>query len=162
MGFTFQSGGFTSLIQRVQAASQYIPAMMEASMKDTADNTVSLLHDNAPFDPAPDNGQIPGEEGHLRDSFYADPIQAGGAHVTALVRTNEPIKFGYVVNGTDTPIVPVEKQALWWPDAPHPMPWVHGQAGNDFVGRLVDLVGEAGVQSLEIGLQQIVVILEGG
>jgi hypothetical protein len=42
-----------------------------------------------------------------------------------------------VTQGTDTPILPVVKRALWWPDAEHPVASVRGQAANPFQEKAV-------------------------
>lgn len=119
-----------ALLQEIQTAMEETVGLTCEAIADVA--VENLIHE-APFDEAENNMTPPGEEGHLNESFYAtSAIYTGNAKATTIVKTDEPIKFSYVTEGTDTPILPRTKKAMWWPDAPHPMYAVSGQEPNPF------------------------------
>lgn len=124
------------LIQQLEDAVVQFDALTVDACNEIADNAVTILAKNAPYDPAEDNGTIPGEEGHLNESFVAiQAISTGEGQAETFVETTEPIKLSYVSEGTleQAPIVPISKQALNWPDAEHPVASVAGQDPNPFV-----------------------------
>lgn len=135
MSYNVNVRGLLQLQNRLEKAQSQIPRATLKGLDVLAKaGTFSLLV-SAPYDPAPDNGVIPGEEGHLRNSFYALPsVSTGLASGLAEVGTHEPIKFQYVTQGTlyATPIRPIRAKALWWPSLSHPVPFVRGQAPNPF------------------------------
>lgn len=139
MGFSIDYSSLLAYKARIEAAIMDAPIYASVAADAVAEKLVEQLQEDAPFDGAANNGVLPNEEGHLRDSFGmndADP----GEQATAEVWTNEPIKFGYVTQGTASPIFPVEKMVMWWPDAMHPTPWVSGQAANPFHEKSKDYV----------------------
>lgn len=148
MPFTGTFSGNAALIARLEQALQLIAPGMAQGVQAAADDAVQLTHDACPVDLEEDNGVIPGEEGHLADSFMADPVQESAAGASTTVRTQEPIKYSYVTQGTldKEPILPVTKMALWWPGAPHPVGHVHGQAANDFAAGVPDEVASKGYE----------------
>lgn len=148
MPFTATFNGLQDLIIRLESARTLIAPGMVQGIQAAADDTVLLTHDACPVDLEADNGVIPGEEGHLAESFSADPVIETSVGATTQVRTSEPIKYSYVTQGTldKEPILPVTKQALWWPGAPHPLPSVHGQAANDFATGVPDEVASKGYE----------------
>jgi hypothetical protein len=113
-----------------------------------ANMAVETISKKAPFDEEENNDVIPGEEGHLNESFYAiQAIATGDGQATTSVNTNEPIKFEYVTEGTmdKSPIRPVVKKALFWPALEHPVASVKGQEPDEFFNEAYDeIVNEAG------------------
>jgi hypothetical protein len=134
MPYTLDTSGLQALIQRLKQAQQTLPAVVFAGVQLVADETLAALVEATPYDPAPDNGVIPGEEAHLRDSYQLTPVELQAVQAECDLRTTEPIKFGYVTQGTldVAPIYPVVKRGLWWPQLRHPVPQVAGQAPHPF------------------------------
>lgn len=130
--FSVNQTGLLAMKQRIQNVIEVMPTLLEQAVYDVADEAVVILHDECPYDGELDNGQIPGEEGHLNDSFFIEDVNYG--IVTAVqIMTSEKLKLTYVTGGTDSPIIPVSQHALWWPALSHPVAQVQGQAANDFV-----------------------------
>lgn len=148
MPFSGTFSGLQALQARVRDAQVLIGPLVARGINSAAQDAVQLVHDACPVDTDEDNVQIPGEEGHLADSFFADPVQETSVGATTTVRTREPIKFSYVTLGTldKEPITPRTKLALWWPSAPHPLASVHGQKANDFASPVADVVANRGYQ----------------
>lgn len=123
-----------SIIQNIEDAIALFDGATIDACTEIADKAVEIIAKNAPYDEEPNNDVIPGEEGHLNESFYAlEGISTGNGEAEAAVKTMEPIKLQYVTEGTDTPITPIIKQAMWWPTAEHPVALVSGQEPNPFV-----------------------------
>jgi hypothetical protein len=118
-------------IARIEAAIEAAPETCARIANEGGDLLALALGVNAPFDGAANNGVLPNEAGHLNQSFGYNEATPGESCV-AEVWTNEPIKYQYVTQGTATPILPVQKMALWWPDAAHPVAFVRGQEANPF------------------------------
>lgn len=148
--FTFKPGDIGAIQARLTVGRDLLGVSLGLGIIDVGEETVRMLQTVTPVDPAPDNGTIPGEEGHLIDSYTVDPVQQSGPSAYTFVRTSEPIKFSYVTQGTEdkAPIVPITAKALWWPDAVHPYASVSGQAANDFVSPLVDQINIVGAEIL--------------
>ncbi len=140
MSFTTDTSGLAAFIAKVKLAATMVDPAMDEALDKIAEEGVLLLQEAAPYDPAENNGVIPGEEGHLRDSFDVVPADSGEAQII----THEPIKFSYVTQGTETPITPTIKQALWWPELEHPVAWVRGQDPNPFHEEVVDELKQVG------------------
>lgn len=131
MDFSIDTSALDTWIARIEAAIEAAPEACAKMANEGGELMTLALGVNAPFDGAPNNGVIPNEAGHLNESFGYNEA-APGLSCTAEVYTGEPIKYQYVTQGTDTPILPVIKRALWWPDAEHPVASVRGQAANPF------------------------------
>ena len=134
MGFSIDISAIQAWRQRIVEARDTAAEFCAQATNDVALALVEVLQHDAPFDPAENNAMIPGEEEHLNVSFGMNEAPVA-LSATAEVWTNEPIKFKYVTEGTVGPILPVEKQALWWPGAGHPVAWVSGQQANPFQQR---------------------------
>lgn len=134
MGFSIDISAIQAWRQRIVDAIDNAGEFCAQATNDVALALVEELEHDAPFDPAENNGVIPGEEEHLNVSFGMNEAPAALSTISG-VWTNEPIKFQYVTQGTVGPIVPVQKQALWWPGAEHPVAWVSGQQANPFQQR---------------------------
>lgn len=131
MEFNVDTSALDAWIARIQAAIDAAPEACAKMTNEGAELMALSLGVSAPFDGAANNGVLPNEAGHLNESFgYEDATP--GLSCTAPVWTNEPIKYGYVTQGTATPILPVQKRAMWWPDAAHPVSSVRGQEANPF------------------------------
>jgi hypothetical protein len=141
MAFVIESY-IQDLIARLEAARDSLPELTAEASNVIGERSVELLIEGCPIDEAENNGVIPGEEGHLADSFLAVEGIGSVDQAQTDVMTEEPIKFGYVTEGTldVAPIQPTTKKALWWPDAPHPLPQVAGQDPNDFAQQAYDQV----------------------
>lgn len=133
MSFSIESR-INDIIATLREAQQELSDFTYAAAADVSLFAVETLSEKSPFDEAPNNDSPEGEEGHLRDSFAYMPSVTTGNEDVMLVYTEQPIKFQYVTQGTldAAPIEPVEKKALWWPDAPHPLHEVAGQDPNPF------------------------------
>jgi hypothetical protein len=131
MSFTVDTSGLQALRNRFMDIKATLGDVVDQAVNEVAQEAQVMLESATPYDPEPNNGVIPGEEGHLRDS-YAVTDATGGIVSTAELTTSEPIKFGYVTGGTDGPIYPRAKRALWWPALQHPVGWVSGQSANPF------------------------------
>ncbi|GAC1589092.1 MAG: hypothetical protein NVS4B1_33440 [Ktedonobacteraceae bacterium] len=132
MGFTITMSGLTAMQSRFSIGRDGLGVLMRDGTAAIELEAVNGLHAACPVDNEADNGVIPGEEGHLDESFVGDPVMASVAASHAEVRTQEPIKFQYVTQGTASPILPTVKKAMWWPGAAHPMYSVAGQAADPF------------------------------
>lgn len=134
MKFTLDVSGLRALQARIQfAIEDNVTYTLMEGLQNASDDAVKRLQEESPYDASPNNGVIPGEEGHLSDSFHANEVQDNGDDVVSnTVITQEPIKFQYVTQGTASPIQPKEKKALWWPDAGVPRRSVRGQQANPF------------------------------
>jgi hypothetical protein len=131
VGFSIDTTAIQAWKQRIIEARDSAAEFCARATDEVANTLVEELQHDAPFDGEENNGVIPGEEGHLNESFGMNNADVS-ENATAEVWTNEPIKFQYVIQGTASPILPVEKQALWWPGAEHPVAWVSGQSANPF------------------------------
>lgn len=163
MPFTGTFTGLQSIVARLENARQQIAPGIAVAIQAAADDAVQETHDLSPVDMEENNGVIPGEEGHLNESFYADPVQETSVGAATTVRTREPIKYSYVTQGTldKAPIHPVTKQALWWPSAPHPLGSVQGQAPNDFAAGVPDTIASRGNEYFQPVLDAIAQALQG-
>lgn len=161
MSFIVDTSGLLALMDKVANARDAIPMVMEAAMAGIGLDAVTELSIASPYDASANNGVLPGEEGHLNESFSASDVipTAEGADVE--VKTSEPIKFFYVTEGTVDvePIFPLYKRALWWPDAAHPYAFVHGQQANPFHKQVLQDL-ESG-EPLALARDDIIAILEG-
>lgn len=142
------------IIQRLQAAQAAIPDLVATGVEQLGELSVTSLHDHCPVDEEDNNGVLPGEAEHLADSFVTGDVSVGVVS-TMEIGTTEPIKYQYVTEGTDSPILPVEKKALWWPALEHPVASVSGQEPQPFqldalaeIESLVPGVGAEVVQKL--------------
>lgn len=140
MSFNVDNSGLSDFIAKLEAVQNAVPEAVDEALDQLAEEVIEMLSEAAPFDPAENNGVIPGEEGHLAESFFADAADNGKVEV----KTTEPIKFSYVTEGTDSPILPKTMQAMWWPNAPHPMAQVSGQEANPFHKALLPDIEERG------------------
>lgn len=99
---------------------------------------------------------------HLSQSFVSRAREHG-----VDVLTTQADKLNYVRYGTGiygkfaTPIVPVIKQAMWWPEAGYPRLTVAGQRPNDFVTPVLDDVTQYAIDALMQFAHQIALLLEG-
>ena len=122
------------IIARLQGVIDALGDATTDACDEIANVAVEDLSVNAPYDEEENNETPPGEEGHLNESFYAlESITSLGGKSSTGVKTYEPIKLEYVTEGTQTPITPTTKQALWWPALDHPVAMVAGQEPNPFV-----------------------------
>lgn len=136
MEFEIDTTPLDEWIARIEAAIAAGPEACARIANEGAELMALALGVNAPFDGAANNGVLPNEAGHLNESFGYNEAQPGET-CSAEVWTNEPIKYGYVTQGTATPILPVIKMAMWWPDAEHPVSAVRGQEANPFQEKAV-------------------------
>ncbi len=131
MEFDIDTTELDAWVARIEAAIAAAPEMCARVANEGGDLLSLALGLNAPFDGAANNGVLPNEVGHLNESFGYNEATPG-EECTAQVWTSQPIKYGYVTQGTATPIFPVQKLAMWWPDAAHPVGMVRGQEANPF------------------------------
>jgi hypothetical protein len=154
MSFSVDTSGLSALIAKIKQVQTDLEPTINEALDEIADEGVALLKQAAPFDPSENNGTIPGEEGHLRDSFQTSAAENQHAEII----TTEPIKFSYVTGGTDSPIFPVSKQAMWWPGAAHPVAQVNGQNANPFHQDVIDDLTTEGSNILQ---EKILELLQG-
>lgn len=133
MPYDVDLSGLFAMRSRLQSAITEVPQMTADCVDEVANYAVDQLHDRAPYDGDSNNGTLPEAPGHLVDSFSNDPQANPGLDSETTVKTSQPIKLQYVTKGTDSPIFPTFRMAMWWPDAPHPLYAVNGQQANDFV-----------------------------
>lgn len=157
--FSVNTDGLLALQKRIQAVANSLPDLLDQATHDVADEAVVILHDECPYDGELDNGQIPGEEGHLNDSFFVQDV-ASGIVTEVEIMTSEKLKLSYVTGGTDSPILPVSQQAMWWPALSHPVAQVQGQAANDFVTPARDILDASVPSILQPVIDLIVASLE--
>lgn len=122
-------------IERLEEAKTLFAEKTVEACDEVANMAVETLAKNAPYDEEANNDNIPGEEAHLNESFFAiQSIATGNGEAQTTVNTNEPIKFEYVTEGTQDkePIRPLIQKALWWPALDHPVASVKGQEPNPF------------------------------
>ena len=156
MPFRVNIDGLLAMQERFSSAKSGLGIVLRETTTRAENEAVNQLHTNSPVDDEANNGVLPGEEGHLNESFVGDPVEVNDITSHADVRTEEPIKFQYVTQGTDSPIYPVVKKAMWWPGAAHPMYSVSGQAANPFqvpIGQDIEgRMGEFAAPSLQAWL----------
>lgn len=159
MAFTI-STRINDIIDKLNQAKQDLKDYTEIAANDVALYAVETLQKKAPYDEAENNVSPEGEEGHLRDSFYyTAAFQSGVANSTDVeVKTEEPLKFGWVTEGTEdvAPIQPVQAKALWWPDAPHPLWQVAGQPPNPFQEEVYTEVNAQTASIVQEALQPVI------
>lgn len=162
MAWTVNTSGLNHLRARIEAGRRLLPDIMELGINTAAEATVQELHEKCPVDDELDNGVIPGEEEHLNESFLATPAQSDGEHSIAQVKTEEPIKFSYVTQGTIdlSPILPVVARGLWWPALRHPVAFVMGQNANPFQEPIKDIVEENGPEYFAEALAELAAVME--
>ena len=132
MSFTVDMRCLEAIQERFLVAQSLLGGVIQEAAETVADDSVEALKSASPYDPEPNNGVIPDEEGHLNESFYTGDAALNGVTATVDVKTTEPIKFQYVTQGTQGPIYPVTKKALWWSALSHPVGSVAGQSANPF------------------------------
>ncbi len=159
--FNVDLAGLIAMKARIQTVIDEMPAYCSEAVRLVGEETLIQLYDNCPYDGEEDNGQIPGEAGHLRDSFYVLDNRAMAIDSSSTVMTEEPIKLSYVTGGTDSPIVPLTAQALWWPGAGHPVASVNGQSGNDFITPVADEIANDVAPIIQDVTDAIIAALEG-
>jgi hypothetical protein len=157
--FSVDIAGLLAMRQRIQDVIDALPTLLEQAVYDVAEEAVTILHDECPYDGELDNGQIPGEEGHLNDSFFVQDVDYG--IVTEVeIMTSEKLKLSYVTGGTDGPIIPVSQHAMWWPALSHPVTQVQGQAANDFVTPARDILDSTVPDIIQPVIDLIITSLE--
>jgi hypothetical protein len=157
MTFTVDTSGLQAFRARLVDIQAQLGGAVDTAIEEVADETLNRLQGATPYDPEPNNGVIPGEEEHLRESYSVTPA-SGGIVSTAEVTTFEPIKFGYVTGGTAGPIYPRVAKALWWPALQHPVGSVSGQNANPFH---VPVAEEMAVDGAEMIAQALLPLFEG-
>lgn len=148
------------IIGKLNLIKQDLKDYTEIAANDVALYAVEQLAAKAPYDEGEDNVTPPGEEGHLRDSFYyGAAFQVTASAITEVeVKTQEPLKFEWVTQGTEdvAPIQPQQAKALWWPDAPHPLWQVAGQAPNPFQEEVYSQVVSEAPTIIQEALQPVI------
>jgi hypothetical protein len=158
--FSVNSDGLLALKARIQTVIDFMPTFCEEAVQLVADEAVLEISVVCPYDGELDNGQIPGEEGHLNMSFYAESQQSGIISEMT-VKTLEPIKLSYVTGGTNSPILPLSAKALWWPGLAHPVSSVSGQQANDFVTPVRDAIASEVPDIVQPVIDEIMQALNG-
>lgn len=153
-----QQGGLDSLRGRLARASIMLTTMLESTMRDLGDYSVSLLSDAAPrglrgnVEPPPIAGDAPGR---LANSFH---FEQSGNRVDVLC--NQPAKLSFVVNGRG-PVYPVRKRALYWYGLDHPVRYARASEPNDFITPVVgEIMAEAPYFLLDL-VTELAIMLEG-
>ena len=124
------SGTLDDVIARLEAFKAKLPGLIWNDVAVVAEQVTKDFHDESP---------VGISEPHLADSFFYEMTEGNENGASATVSSGQARKLEYVTFGTglfgprEHRIVPVEKAALWWPEAAHPYTSVAGQPPNDFV-----------------------------
>ena len=138
MQLIVDTSGLDLLRQKLIEARDALPDLLQQAAREAGEVVRQNLQDESPR-AAVEGPPPPGDaEGHLADSFSVqDEPSSGGAAIS--VRTSQPRKLGYVVDGRGV-VLPVQKKALFWPALSHPVRRADPSQPNDFVNRaLADL-----------------------
>lgn len=161
--FTLDTSGLDAFKERLAYARQQLPDLMQKTVHQAGEWVSEELSNGAPVGTAegpPPSGDAPGR---LNASFYVQ--QEGQYSIT--VRTSQPQKLEFVTQGTGvfgkygSPIVPVNKKALFWEGASHPVRSVQGQEPNDFVTPIVTDEAPTADEVLSMVVDDLIAILEG-
>jgi hypothetical protein len=168
MQMIFDTTGLDNLRAKVQEAKAALPGLLAQAVQDAGVWVEQNLSDAAPVGQGESGGTpLPGDTpGKLAESFYVQQESsafANGAKIT--VRTRQPLKLSYVVNGTGIyagkgRIYPTTKQALYWPGADHPVRSIAGMPANDFVTPALADMPDAN-EVLGAVVEELQAILEG-
>lgn len=152
------TSGLDALIMRFEDARATLPGLLQEAVQEAGHLLAEDLGAAAPVGPieGPAGGTPPpGDgEGKLRDSFYVQDE----SETSVSVRTTQPQKLDYVVNGRGE-VLPVVKKALMWPGLPHPVKRAGPSQANDFVTPVLDSFDVA--EALQPVVDEIAVIIEG-
>jgi hypothetical protein len=120
---------FSELAARYARAAEVLKQLVGQALLAAGDEARDALHGASPVGTGRTGG-------HLANSFFSRQIDP----MVVIVGTSQPLKLHWVTQGTIDvePILPVVKKALWWPEADHPVAWVHGQRADDFVTPIQD------------------------
>lgn len=154
--------------RRLASARALLVSQIPATLTSLGDNCAQALGEAAPKGTEGGGTNPPGDAAGPLASSFVSTVETGDGSGTVIVRTTQPTKLGYVVNGTGiygpqgTPIRPRYKKALYWPKAPHPMRQVRGQQPNDFVSPVIEeYQAEANDRMDELAIQ-VADMLNGG
>jgi hypothetical protein len=165
---TVNTNALNTLLERIASARGEIQPLLEKAVQLAGDDIVQALSDAAPQGKTSGGPPPAGDaDGPLSESFYAQeeaPPNSPGAAVS--IRTTQPTKLSYVRYGTGIygprgqPIYPTSKQALYWPDAEHPVRSVRGMRPNDFVQPLLQKAADIAQEALDIAIEELITLLE--
>lgn len=150
-----------ALRQRLANTRAQLQPLLRQAVQDAGQWVAQNLSDAAPVGKAESGGTpIDGDApGRLNESFYVQDEGSTESSASVTVRTRQPVKLKFVVEGRGE-VRPVNKKALYWPGLPHPVKRAGPAAANDFV---TPVLAEAPTaeEALGVVVDQLAVILEG-
>jgi hypothetical protein len=133
MDIIVDTSGLELLRERIAEARAALPDLLQQVVYGAGTWVAEELSAAAPV--GKDGGPPPPGDapGRLNESFYVQAEASKFADGAAIsVRTRQPQKLSYVVNGRGE-VLPVRKQALYWPSLAHPVRRAQPSQPNDFV-----------------------------
>ncbi len=161
MRFTSNADGIMALRQRLAQTRAQLQPLLARAVRDAGGWVAQNLSDAAPVGKAESGGTPPDGDapGRLSESFYV--VEEGSTESSAAVsvRTRQPTKLKFVVEGRGE-VRPVNKKALYWPGLPHPVKRARPTTANDFVTPALAEAHDA-EEVLGVVVEQLAEILEG-
>ena len=151
---TFAITGIAEAQARIAAIRAALPMALADALTDVGDAVTADLQARAPVGADDDDSQpaAAGDQaGRLRDSFVQDVTQASDTHASLVVRTTQPQKLAWVVDGRGD-VYPVNKKALFWKAQGHPVMHAGPSKPNDFVSPVLDQVPEYAQQAFDTAI----------
>lgn len=158
MELFFDASGVDVLRTKLAEARAALPGLLQQAVQDAGAWVSQNLSDAAPV--GKDAGPPGDAPGRLNESFYVQDEASKFADGAACsVRTRQPVKLQYVVKGRGV-VLPVQKQALYWPSLAHPVRRAGPAPANDFVTPALALAPSA-EEALSVVVEELAFILEG-
>lgn len=150
--------GIDELRARIAAIRVALPIAMQGAMQNIGDAVTADLQARSPVGTDDESDPPEGDgPGRLRDSFESTVESQGDTQTTLIVRTTQPQKLAWVVNGRGD-VYPVNKQALFWKGLGHPVKHSGPSQPNDFVDPVLMQVENYATSAFD---EAIAVALEG-
>lgn len=160
MRFTSDTSGIMAWRQRLAQTRAQVGPLLVRATREAGEWVTQNLSDAAPKSKAqnatPPDGDAPGR---LAESFYVREEGATERSAAVSVKTTQPTKLKFVVEGRGE-VRPVNKKALYWQGLPHPVKRAGPMAANDFVSPVLAEAPTA-EEALGVVVEQLAEILEG-
>lgn len=168
MSFTVtDQGGLRRVSLGLRSAQQQFWPLLQTHIDALGTETATQLAEASPIGTGLHGksvGQMSRNEDwrHLSQSFVSRAREHGVDVLTTQADKLRYVRYGTGIYGKfGTPIVPVEKQAMWWPEAGYPRLTVAGQKPNDFVTPVLNDVTQYAVDALMQFAHQVALLIEG-
>jgi len=154
MYLTINARGIQLLQQKIAAKQEALITSIPRAMQQISDDAISVLQVATPVGSSDGSGIPPGSDapGRLRDSYQSD-ITSSDTEASLVIRTTQPTKLGYVVNGRGW-VYPVSKKALFWQGLPHPVKSARPSQPNDFITPELPAIIDRAVLRIEAAIKE--------